>query len=277
MAVTISPNPSDCELKTTFAPALNLPAVDRFGIRFCSTPIRMTGSVTLLGNHGDSAQNWEVGFIQAQWVETNWCSYRGKADTDGSIFVQRGRPPARTQQACRDNVEGSLFGEIFYNTKVGANEVASGSAGVSFPLVLRVEHFDSPAEYCPGTLQNTLTGKTNFLREVQLEFLFCTLLSVRDPAGTFRHMMGIYWNIRGQYRFEQPGNLPHVIPAGTGVNVSQPFRGAPNDRRFAWVLTSLAEARSCNDLAVATRDVFNPGSANRHESRVWANYAVTAR
>jgi hypothetical protein len=138
-----------------------------------------------------------------------------------------------------------------------------------------VSHYDLPVETCPLTLENTLTGKSNFLREVQLEFMFCTLLSAQDPSGGFHHQMGAYWNVRWHYSFDQPRYRPTVNRAGTGAHVSASFAGDPRDLRFAPVLTSSLQTRSCNDLARAAQSAFNPGAANRHESRVWTDYYVT--
>jgi hypothetical protein len=143
-------------------------------------------------------------------------------------------------------------------------------------LVLKVKHYDSPADACPLSLDNTLTRKTNFLREAQFEFLFCTVLTVQDPNGNFRHMMGAYWNIRWHYRFEQLGNRAIMIVAGTGSVVAVPFYVGQIDPRFASVLTSLTETRSCNDIFRAASSAFDPGAPNRHESRTWTNFTVTA-
>ena len=65
-----------------------------------ANPIEAIGSVTFHGSAGDSAAGWTIGFVQAQWVETNWGVYRGAAPSDGSVFVQRARPPSRPHQAC---------------------------------------------------------------------------------------------------------------------------------------------------------------------------------
>jgi hypothetical protein len=275
MAVTVSSNPSDCELLVAARPASGVPSIEGNGMFLTASPIRLTGFATLLGNPGDSGAGWKVGFIQAQWVETNWCSYRGAVASDGSIFIQRGKAPSRSKQACRDCVDHSPMANVFYN--IGPNEggVALGAAG-RFPMVLRVRHQDQPRDRCPLTLQNTLTGKTNFLHEAQFEFLFCTLLSVQDPAGNFQHLMGVYWNVRWQYTFTQPGYRATVKPLGTGAVVGAPFRAGQIDHRFASVLTSPAETQSCNMIFRAATSAFNPGSPNRHESRVWTDFTVTA-
>ena len=93
MAVTVSPHPSDYQLLVTGHPAPGVPAIEGNGMFFTASPVRLSGFATLLGNAGDSALGWKVGFIQVQWVETNWCAYRGAASNDGSIFIQRGKMP----------------------------------------------------------------------------------------------------------------------------------------------------------------------------------------
>ena len=54
---------------------------------------------TVAFNHArGSTAGWQIGFIQAQWIETNWAVYRGMTQAAGSVFVQRG-PTARTTAA----------------------------------------------------------------------------------------------------------------------------------------------------------------------------------
>lgn len=219
-----------------------------------------------------------MGFLQAQWAETSWCSYRGPSNYDGSIFVQRGMPPPRSQRACRDCTPATPLRDIFYSTDPVDGEMAMGKSGDTFPLVLNVRHYDSPADGCPLMLKNSLTQKDNLLREAQFEFLFCAILTVQDPNGAFRHMMAVYWNTRWHFRFERPGNRSTVIPAGTGSVVGTPFHMSHGqiDRRFASVLTSRTEHRSCNDIFRSAYSAFDPGSPNRHESRTWTDFNVTA-
>lgn len=276
MAVTVSPHPSDYQLLVTGHPAPGVPAIEGNGMFFTASPVRLSGFATLLGNAGDSALGWKVGFIQVQWVETNWCAYRGAASNDGSIFIQRGKMPARSQQACRDCVDRTPVASVFYSTDPTDGELVSGNGNSAYPLVLRVKHQDQPRDRCPLTIQNSLTAKPNFLHEAQFEFLFCTLLSVQEPTGGFRHLTGVYWNLRWQYTFAQPGYRATLKPAGTGATISAPFTGGPNDPRFASVVTSLAQTRTCNDVFRAATSAFNPGAPNRHESRVWTDFNVTA-
>ena len=219
------------------------------------------------GSVGDPTAGWLVGWVQAQWIETNWGYFRGQSASHGSVFHQRARPPARPAQACRDTV--GPVGDMFYSTTGTLRMPVTGPFPQTIPVVFR----DTPAETYPISVTNSLTGKPNFLREVQLEFHFCTILLVRDPAGTFHQLKHIYWNMRWQYRFSAtafppgPATLTSVPIAGAvGGNVSQVFSGAATDKRFAGVLTS-AQTNSCNQLAAAAS-----GSPNVRESRVWDTF-----
>src|SRR6266849_4442695 len=58
---------------------------------FQGSKIEATGSVTLIGSQ--PAAGWALGFIQVEWVDTNWLYYRGRHNDHGSIFFQRSRPP----------------------------------------------------------------------------------------------------------------------------------------------------------------------------------------
>jgi hypothetical protein len=88
--------------------------------------------------------------------------------------------------------------------------------------------------------------------------------------------MGVYWNTRWQYTFEQPGYRANVNVRGTGAHVGKPFRVGALDTRFASVVTSPTESQNCNAIFRAATSAFNPGAPNRHENRVWSEYNVTA-
>lgn len=91
--------------------------------------IEAVGSVTFAGRAGDSGAGWSVGFLQAEWVETNWGVYRGDTVADGSVFVQRARPPARPKQACLDADSPT---DLFYGLPSDEQIVPAGSIGRRF-------------------------------------------------------------------------------------------------------------------------------------------------
>jgi len=231
------------------------------------------GRVRFNGQAADPRAGWQVGWVQAQWVETNWAYYRGQTDHDGSLFLQRGRAPARPQQACRDT-SGPVA--TIFTDPTDPREFKTLPAG-AFPVDVAVESNDSPGEAYALIENNSLTGAPNFLREIQLEFHFCTALTVRDPAGNFQHQAHFYWNMRWRYDF-QPTAFPApadgqwtitAVAEGNGTAASRAFGGPPTDNRFTGVLVT-PQVSSCVDLAGASAQaVAVVGSANRREFRRW--------
>ena len=278
MAVSIQPG--SAKITITARPQVNAPVVNGTAMSYTGTSIQANGEVTLLGAPGDSTAGWTVGFVQVQWVETNWCFYRGQAERDGSIFIQRARPPARPSQACCDCVNGSPPSRLFYNTLVGNGGIIAGSAGATFPQKLAVTHYDLPQDSVNLVEMNASPAsgggpKPNFLAESQMEFAFCTILSVRPPSGVFEHLLSFYWNMNWQARFHPTSfaNPPagfRITPlaAGSSAHVGHIIQGTPTDRRFVSILNSVP-TQSCNQ--VATAEINGP---NRHEAPVWRDFDV---
>jgi len=276
----ISVVPGSAKLTVTTHPTVQTPVINAgSGIaNWGSTPIRARGEVSITGNAGDSPVGWTLGFIQAQWIETNWMYYRGQSNNHGSLFLQRARPPARPAQACRDSV-GSAAG-IWYNT--ASNHVITAPA--AFPIKLTASFFDRPSETCNLQENNSLTGQPNYLREGQLEFHFCLVLALRAPPGAgsaFTQLLHLYWNLHWQKRF-LPSNFANLAAAWTITNVSggnaanlgRVISGRTNDRRFNALITGPA-TQTCNQVfRAAITAVSSPTSPNRRQSRVWANFDV---
>jgi hypothetical protein len=264
---------SSAKLTVTTRPTVNAPAVASPLMRFTSGGIRATGEVSLNGvNLLDIPIGWSLGFIQAQWIETNWVHYRGQRNNHGSLFLQRARPPARPAQACRDTL--GPVGDIFYDTQIGRG-LAPALIPV-YPLKLSASFADFPSESANLIETNGLTGQPNFIRECQLEFHFCTILVVRDPAGTFHQLKFVYWNLHWQARFlptnfasalTTPWNIT-LVAGGNAGNLGPVSNGAVGDKRFTGVLTS-PQTQNCNQVFRAA-----VASPNRTESRVWTNFDV---
>ncbi|MFI4986967.1 MAG: hypothetical protein ACHQF3_05980, partial [Alphaproteobacteria bacterium] len=212
------------------------------------------GEVQFSGGAGDKRDGWQVGWIQVQWVETNWAEYRGQFDRDGSLFLQRGRPPARPLVACRDG-RGNVSKIFMYTDEL--QTIPTGS----LPATVITEVNDGPTEFFSQIETNSLTRAPNFVHEIQMEMHFCTVLSVRDPDNQFHHQVHFYWYLHWQNRFH-PTAFPApsddqwtVTPAGGGNrgHASAVFAGAPNDPRVTPVLTS-SQAFSCFDLATRSAE-----------------------
>src|SRR5262245_51967466 len=80
----------------------NAPVPLGTNMTFSCAAMHCEGAVRFNGDAADVRDDWVVGWVQAQWIETNWANYRGQFDNHGSIFIQRARPPARPRQGCRD-------------------------------------------------------------------------------------------------------------------------------------------------------------------------------
>ena len=275
MAAVLKPGSS--KIKVTGHPKVALPTVTGGNARFnCAKDITAEGTVILTGSQ--PAVGWTLGFIQVEWVDTNWLYYRGQANNDGSCFFQRSRPPARPVKACRDfDIGLDPANNIFYPLSTHTPPVTGAD---TFPLTLKASLFDSPQDGCAAVVTNSKTGKQNFLREAQLEFLFCAVLSARDPAGKFHHLKSIYWNVRWQARFlpvsfANPNGAWHVkaVANGNGQAVSHVIDGKPSDPRFKDILTDTT-VPGCNAI-VPLYSNLPVGHVCRRESRVWDNFNVT--
>lgn len=254
-------------------------------MRGTCTSLQMEGAVDLNGqnasntNAADPSKGWTLGVIQLQYVDTNWGYYRGEVNHDGSMFVQRGH-----SQACRDTIN---FGAIFLdNNPPPPNYRFPGFfpkdlydqfetlPNELFPVYMGISFSDAPTVTYKTVLQNTRTRQPNYLREMQAEFLFCSILSLKSPAGDYQHLKHVYWNVRWQSRFEpvnpqMPGGPLRQIPVerGTGAKVGPVYEGGPIDRRFVNIITQAA--LQCNDV---TDRAFNRPIVQCEP--VWKNFDV---
>lgn len=244
---------------------------------FQSDWIRATGTVRLDGDPGDNASNWELGFLQVRWVRTTWVHYKANwtdpgAINDGSMLLQVGKPPAMPKQRCRDIGDGGPATQIWYARPLNAK----GAAG-AFPQTLTATFSDQPGTTFPAVILNSLTNKPNFLREGQVELLFCTALALREPGGRFHLLKHFYWNVLWQATF-QPANFtlamhgawlpPTVLRSATAAHASKVFDGAPDREPFRNILTSTTETQTCNNLIQsAIPSVLNPPFSGRRENR----------
>lgn len=245
-------------VQVTTRPHVGAPLIGGGNAAFpLNRPVTAFGDVTLVPHPGESAVGWTVGFLQAQWIETNWAVYRGPTQGDGSTFVQRARPPARPRQACSDCLNA---GAPFYGSGSVVPQPAGPGGGLlpmvvnlgagPTPLSATVGHYDQPSDSYPLSCINTTTNANNALQMVQLEFAFCTVLAVRDPAGKAILLGGFYWNVNWQYEFTPNATttVAKVVPKGTHSNVGAVFTGAPDDRRFSSIFTATSPT-TCNAVA----------------------------
>jgi hypothetical protein len=236
-------------------------------------PMKMEGRCSITGGSDDKPAGWTLGFIQLQWIETNWAYYQGQNDVDGSVLVRRDRPPARPVQGCRDTLAAH---GILFDNKAGHDRFVAGAA-TPFPINMSATFSDAPNDSYPLTRANSRKKTTNFLREVQLEFHFCTILALMDPdpgrqvaalldlENAFLFLKHVFWNVHWQAKF-LPSNFADltapwtITPSGgalgNAVNVSQTFDGGPTDTRFTGISAALL-APNCLALEKAALDAPN--------------------
>lgn len=260
-------------MTVTARPTVALPAVSGVNIRFTSTNVVAGGQCQISGSPGDSPAGWILGLIQLQWIETSWGEYRGQHDSDGSCFLQRARPPARPAQGCRDTL---AVGGTFVDNNPGGDRTV-GTSAMALPLLMQANFSDAPSDVYPLMRRNGRTGRNNFLHEAQLEFHFCTTLSLQDPAGNFHHLKHFMWNVHWQATF-RPTNFANLAlpwriarsggPLGNTANASAVFDGGPTERKFSSIITAAA-VPNCN--AVANHELAVP---NTRERLAWDNFDV---
>ncbi|MBZ5625009.1 MAG: hypothetical protein LAQ69_40850 [Acidobacteriia bacterium] len=240
---------------------------------FNCTKITFHGECKITGTSADNPKGWTLGFIQLQFINTDWVYYRGQSNADGSSFLQFARPPALPKGGCRDTVTP---GAIFIDNNTGHDRTVA-KAGAAFPISMSAEFPDAPARIYDLSRKNGKTKKANFLQEAQIELHFCTVLSLMSPAGVYQHVKSVYWNVHWQYRF-QPTNFGNLSASwtktpmgglGNMAKVGKNVDGPPTDSRFSSIITSPATP-NCNLLTVAAHR-----SPNVKESDTWVNFDVT--
>lgn len=281
--MVISVVPQTAAMTITKRPYFHLPALacSHTKMEFTCDRLEAECQCQITGLPTDNPAGWTLGLIQLQWTMTDWAYYRGQTNVDGDSFLQLARPPARPAQECRDTID---VGAIFVDNWPGHDRTVA-KAGQPFPITMKALLGDRLRLFHPLTRVNALTGSTNFLREVQIECHFCSVLSLRDPeprrgsmVGTFTHLKHLLWNVHWHTQF-QPTDFADVTKrwtvtrmggsAGNTSNVSRNiFDGGPTDPKLTRIITAGA-APNCNVLA---RNAAN--TPNLRESRVWTTYDV---
>ena len=232
------------------------------GATFTCDFFEIDAIIDMDGSPGDSGAGYRAGFTQLQWIETNRAYYRGKMDADGSVNVERDRPPARPAQACRDVATptdpftyppGAQALQGFMPTHPLNIDLAIIP---SFPAVITLSHADSPSDFYPLLRTNSLTGRPNYLQWAQLEFHFCTVLMVRRQDGTLHQLDHFYWNVHWTDNFDLAvgagglvtGVTPRTAGARNVMNFGQFIAGGSVDPRFAPLVTA-PNVTTCNTVA----------------------------
>ena len=199
--------------------------------------ITAAGSVILRGREGEALGGWALGYIQLKFIATDYARYRGNTVAEGSTRVSRSN-----MILCRDSDEGT--DELWYDPVGdgvvdghGTTVVADGTPmPASGAYTLESAFGDSPGRSFDNVVRNTTTRVDNFLYHADIGLQFCTMLTVRNPAGHFRVLKHFYWNIRWEAHFQRDRlGVPQVrLPADHfQLNIQRKVHsGVPDDPRF---------------------------------------------
>ena len=221
--------------------------------------IRALATVTVRGSAGDDVSLWRFGFIQLSFIHHDWAHYRGDSPTEGSVFVARDRPPAMSNNICRDSVaEIGLRGMIqrfpfigpiiFYDpetpiktwwnrrvtgyTPLGTKIPASGT------LVFEVLFSDSPSPRWWGLNRvNQTAHQENNIYSLQYGHAFATMFAFqKGPGQPIKILRSFEWNVRWRAHFRRRDafNVEQAPRPGDlmDMNISAVVNGPPNEPRF---------------------------------------------
>ena len=228
------------------------------------------GSVEFNVPPGDFRDGWELGWIQVRRSHTSWCEYRGQFDRDGSMLLQVGRVPPVGPVRDTSGTVTAIF------TDKSDKDEFKRLSDYPDSKSLTVRTRDRPRSHFPLVQENGLTGKANYLHELQHASSFCTVLTARNPDLAFIHLAHFYWYVSWQCQF-QPRVFPDpkamdwtITPnlEGTRWGARGPVAGGPRDP-CAHVLTTW-QLESANDISARAWDsVKKPRSHYRREFKHW--------
>lgn len=201
-AVTVPENAA--ELKVTADPSTSLEVRNLLGKwrAMPKTPkaIEFSGSARAQCDPGESATGYEVGIVQVETHEMNNGLYQGAVFTDGSVWIRLDTPAVRPVGPCLD----SPYAKFWSDSK-------ALSCGSAVALTFK----DWPQDMYDTVLENPLTKKPNFLKEIHLAFEFITALMLKRPDARLQTLRWARWHVGWDYSFDTPTNGESKIRSGS--------------------------------------------------------------
>jgi hypothetical protein len=270
-------------IKQPSADLATLPDVGNSAVmKFECYPVELRGECVLSGDtkKGDNPNGCMLGFIQVMHIETDWAYYRGQSPEGGSMFFNYG---AHTK-GCRDTkypkslftlTNSSSFTTIPSNLRVTKN---------IFKIPMSVYMTDKPQRTRVVAVRNKKTAMPNYLREVQIELHFCTVLALLDASKKLHYLKSMFWNVHWQAEFELVNsiqlkkNSSWRIKNGTArnnsANVGKAIDGLPSEPKLRQLITAApGSIPNCNRQSNATALMVN--ATRREESSDWRSFDVT--
>jgi hypothetical protein len=193
------------------------------------------------------------------FINNDWAHYRNPGPAEGSVFVARDRPPALSQQLCRDSVaEIGLSGAlqrfpyvgpiIFYDPETPITDWWNRRITGFLPLgtkiltggklIFTVLFSDSPSPHWWGLNRvNNIAVQVNQLYSLQYSRAFATMFAFqKGPGKPVEVLKSFQWNVRWRAHFGMQAGFNVQLPARPGdvmdMNISKVWKGTPSDPRF---------------------------------------------
>jgi hypothetical protein len=253
-----APEPPDVEIVQRGDPALKGDAAVSGVLHMRFPRIFALAMVTLRGTPGEEVNFWRLGFIQLGFINTDWAKYQNVDPADGSVFVRRDRPPALSQQLCRDyahdvGIKGLIrrfpyMGPIiFYDPETPMRtwlnpRVTAFPLGTKIPangkLIVEVLFSDSPRPAWWGLNRvNQTTVRENQIYSVQYSRALATMFAVQKGRDKpIQVLKSFQWNVRWHAHFGFVDGKNVKFPARPGdvmdMNISHVVKGTPNNPLF---------------------------------------------
>jgi hypothetical protein len=163
----------------------------------CPTDLVASGTATIVGVPLEGIGGWAVGYVQMKFIGTNYAIYRGLSEREGSVLVHNSN-----QILCRDTDEASP--ELWYDPITwgihGNRGTRQMSPAATLPatgrLAVTAGLTDAPRRRFAARLNNSRTGRVNYLHKIQVELHFCTIFTAFDPGrNRYIPLKHFYWNV----------------------------------------------------------------------------------
>ena len=242
---------------------------------FRSTPFKVRGTARLLGDATISANGWELGFVQVQIREVNFAEYRGRTVKDGSMLIDRTVLTAQPDCYCRDT--SGPAPQVW--AKPGT--IALGQGSLAQPLILATtlsDEINDSSMLIETNAQLTKERKKpvlNYLARVSKAFRFATVLTAKDPKGTWIPLCFIDWWVR----WEVTVSPIYSNPDGAGWRASGNQTGwystiQPYSTHLPYLsprILTLPNTECCNDRTRRIALLAETPKTPRHFDSVVAN------
>jgi len=241
------------ELKIVQEHSTDLKVQNLFGKWYAKpiTPnaIKFAAKATASCGPGESAAGYEVGIVQVLTSEVNNGRYQGAVPADGSLWVRPDLPSVRPAGPCIDSATKGFWHDP---------KALSCNSEVS------LTYQDFPSDLYPTILENSITKKPNYLKELHIAFEFITALALKRPDGSLQTLHFVRWSEGWDYSFDTPVSGESKVTKGLGQTGNAQFvapMAAPAELPTRYAVP----AKNCNTIDYEAGD--NP--ARIQPSATW--------